>query len=526
MAKETCGAAVPCTVKAAQAAALERSHGDAKQQKSDVLYYLMTETYTKGDKQKTRKKAFKGCSKQISDNGLCIDHTRQASKGKTPVLRLQAMIDKGKIRCVNPPKVEKVIVCPKVQKTVPSVKQPLQVRTSLKSRVEMKEILDNAESENDADQSSSGSESESSSDSGSGSESESSSDSGSGSESESSSDSGSEEDSGTSANESETDNEPRAIKVKKKEPPKKQPAPKRGPIFKKKISRPPKKKVVPKCVRDYLRTACGGKPEQRCEKCDRHFCLNHWQEKDYAYFCKKYQIELCHLCKKEHFAENPDARPKVEPEVDSGDTSSSADSSSESEATESGSESESESGSESETTDSDNGSGSEEETESEEDDGDTTPAVLKMLDGKQHEEKMNQLIEKKMKALPSQLTDCVRIYVSKDCEVERSQPLLLHDKTGLVMMTHDKTQYQASEVKAYPIGVMMRVEHTKAPIIYDGAFYAVVRTWKHEGRYLQRCVLSRQLYYPNSENQWVYVGEYEHPRKGNPVTVNWADILV
>ena len=64
-----------------------------------------------------------------------------------------------------------------------------------------------------------------------------------------------------------------------------------------------------------------------------------------------------------------------------------------------------------------------------------------------------------------------------------------------------------------PLGVLLKVEYKNAPIILNGDYYSVVRSIKYEKYLVQRCVLTDNVYYPNDDNQWVYVGIYNENTK-------------
>ena len=64
-----------------------------------------------------------------------------------------------------------------------------------------------------------------------------------------------------------------------------------------------------------------------------------------------------------------------------------------------------------------------------------------------------------------------------------------------------------------PIGILLKVEYKNAPIIFDGNYCSVVRTIEYDKYLIQRCVLTNIIYYPNDDNQWVYVGTYDEEKK-------------
>ena len=110
------------------------------------------------------------------------------------------------------------------------------------------------------------------------------------------------------------------------------------------------------------------------------------------------------------------------------------------------------------------------------------------------------------KVSPPSLLNCIKIFSSNETKiVKRNQPLYYDDNTKIVMIINENND----TCEAKPIGILLKVEYKKAPIIFDGDYYAVVRMIEHEKYLVQRCVLSNIVYYPNDDNQWVYIGVYD-----------------
>ena len=70
------------------------------------------------------------------------------------------------------------------------------------------------------------------------------------------------------------------------------------------------------------------------------------------------------------------------------------------------------------------------------------------------------------------------------------------------------------------IGVLLTVEYINAPIIFDGNYCSVVKELEYEDYLVQRCVLTNFVYYPNDDNQWVYVGTFNEKTK----KVDWKTL--
>jgi len=118
---------------------------------------------------------------------------------------------------------------------------------------------------------------------------------------------------------------------------------------------------------------------------------------------------------------------------------------------------------------------------------------------------LSQEIDNMFKVLPPLLLKCSKIFISyKTNIVKRNQPLFYDDNTRIIMIIEENTI--TNEPK--PIGVLLKVEYKNAPIIFDGNYCSVVRTIEYEKYLVQRCVLTNFVYYPNDDNQWVYVGTY------------------
>jgi hypothetical protein len=156
---------------------------------------------------------------------------------------------------------------------------------------------------------------------------------------------------------------------------------------------------------------------------------------------------------------------------------------------------------------SDSGSGSEGDSESGSDEEPTETTTLDYLSGKNEKQIIPDL---KDMDFPKIMGDCFRIWATG-----RSEYLLFHEETGLILAPKG-TSYLKKEDKALlkldmdalPIGVLLRVTNPDAPITYDGKPCAVVRSWNYKDKILQRCVLTNNLYFSNTEKQWVYIGEY------------------
>ena len=98
--------------------------------------------------------------------------------------------------------------------------------------------------------------------------------------------------------------------------------------------------------------------------------------------------------------------------------------------------------------------------------------------------------------------------------IKRNQPLFYDDISKLVMVyNEDNKSYKK-------LGILLKVEYNNSPIIYDGNYCSVVKPLKYEDSYVQHCVLSNFVYYPNDDNQWVYVGTYDDQCKN----IEWKTI--
>jgi hypothetical protein len=124
---------------------------------------------------------------------------------------------------------------------------------------------------------------------------------------------------------------------------------------------------------------------------------------------------------------------------------------------------------------------------------------------------LSQEIDDMFKVSPPLLSKCIKIFTSNKTKiVKRNQHLFYDHNTRIVMIISEENNNNEPK----PIGVLLKVEYKNAPIIFDGNYCSVVQTIEYEKYLVQRCVLTDFVYYPNDDNQWVYVGTYnEQTRK-------------
>ena len=119
---------------------------------------------------------------------------------------------------------------------------------------------------------------------------------------------------------------------------------------------------------------------------------------------------------------------------------------------------------------------------------------------------LSQKIDNMFNVSPSLSSKCIKIFPSNKTKiVKRNQPLFYDDNTQIVMIISEENN-NINVTKQ--IGILLKVEYKNAPILFDGNYYSVVRTMEYEKYLVQRCVLTDYVYYPNDDNQWVYVGTY------------------
>jgi hypothetical protein len=199
---------------------------------------------------------------------------------------------------------------------------------------------------------------------------------------------------------------------------------------------------------------------------------------------------------------------KVVAQESESESSESESESSESES-ESGSGSSSESGSESESEESGSGESSSEESSSEESESeseveDEPISIFSIVDPNLEESKKPQWSKFDTTGLPASLDACKRIYATG-----ASMPMYHHPPTQLVIAPACEDAYDLQKAAGYAIGRLLPVIYEDAPIIYDGQFCAVTKPHKYKGVFLQRCVLSGQLFCLTKTARWVNVGKYD-----------------
>jgi hypothetical protein len=103
----------------------------------------------------------------------------------------------------------------------------------------------------------------------------------------------------------------------------------------------------------------------------------------------------------------------------------------------------------------------------------------------------NQDLSKRIsEKLEQKANPSIKIYASNPAIQE---PFMYDEKTDLVSQ------------KGKIIGVLLPVLYKKAPIIYDGRFCCIVKPYKYKNYVLQKCCLTKNLFYPNDENIWVLI---------------------
>ena len=379
----------------------------------DFLYYILEEVYTFKGKKKIRKKAYRNCIKNVKSGcTLCSDHLRQEKKGK--LVRLDKLIkSKSKIRCVNPPECSN-------KTSLPSAKQPIQVKVSKKSKEKMKKLLQKPRKTRVLSASSSDSSSD-----------------------ESDSDSSSESESESESDNSSSSDEEAKVTLKKRDS--------KVNLVIKAIGND-KKKVKPVAIK------IKPKPSRlKDKKTSKKISSSPVVE----------EISLKELESEE------------ETDADEYDEDNS---------------------------DEDNSDEEESDSSSDSDEAETKSDIMNILGGSKNKN-LSEEIDKKFKAPTPSLSECNKIFTSNKTKVvKRNQPLFYNDKTQIVMTVNGKNTPEA-------IGVLLKVEYRFAPIIFDGNYCAVVKSLAYNNYLVQRCVLTNFVYYPNDDNQWVYVGTYTEKTK-------------
>jgi len=156
--------------------------------------------------------------------------------------------------------------------------------------------------------------------------------------------------------------------------------------------------------------------------------------------------------------------------------------------------------------DEDNSDEESDSSSSDSDGAETKSDIMNILGGTKNKN-LSEEIDKKFNAPTPLLSECNKIFTSNKTKVvKRNQPLFYNDKTQIVMTVNGKNIPEA-------IGVLLKVEYRFAPIIFDGNYCAVVKSLAYNDYLVQRCVLTNFVYYPNDDNQWVYVGTYTEKTK-------------
>ena len=133
---------------------------------------------------------------------------------------------------------------------------------------------------------------------------------------------------------------------------------------------------------------------------------------------------------------------------------------------------------------------------------------MEFLGGCKNKELSEEVGNKLKLPIPS-LSECNKIFTSNKTKVvKRNQPLFYNDETRIVISFEDE---ECKKTKL--LGVLLKVEFNKAPIIFDGDYCSVVTPVQFNDYLVQRCVLTNFVYYPNDDNQWVYVGKYDNTSK-------------
>ena len=141
------------------------------------------------------------------------------------------------------------------------------------------------------------------------------------------------------------------------------------------------------------------------------------------------------------------------------------------------------------------------------DDDNNTSDIMDFLGGSKNKE-LSEQISQKLQVSPPSLSSCNKIFTSNKTKVvKRNQPLFYNDKTQIVLTINEKDDTPSV------IGVLLTVEYKNAPIIFDGNYCSVVKPLNYEEYLVQKCTLTNFVYYPNDDNQWVYVGTYDEKRK-------------
>jgi hypothetical protein len=133
---------------------------------------------------------------------------------------------------------------------------------------------------------------------------------------------------------------------------------------------------------------------------------------------------------------------------------------------------------------------------------------MEFLGGYNNKELSEEVSNKLKLPIPS-LSECNKIFTSNKTKVvKRNQPLFYNDETRNVISFEDE---ECKKTKL--LGVLLKVEFNKAPIIFDGDYCSVVTPVQCNDYLAQRCVLTNFVYYPNDDSQWVYVGKYNDASK-------------
>jgi len=80
----------------------------------------------------------------------------------------------------------------------------------------------------------------------------------------------------------------------------------------------------------------------------------------------------------------------------------------------------------------------------------------------------------------------------------------LEERTNKVMLYRNK--------KFIRIGYFIKFgqnEEKEAPFIFSGDKYTIVRKIKYKKYLLQLCIITNKIYYPNKNNIWVHVANYQ-----------------
>ena len=140
-------------------------------------------------------------------------------------------------------------------------------------------------------------------------------------------------------------------------------------------------------------------------------------------------------------------------------------------------------------------------------DADTKINIIEFLGGCKNKE-LSEKVSNKLKLPIPLISECNKIFTSNKTKVvKRNQPLFYNEETRIVILFIEECK------KTKLLGILLKVEFNKAPIIFDGDYCSVVQSIRYDNYLIQKCVLTNFCYYPNNDNQWVYVGKYDDETK-------------